>query len=181
MDLISFALSLFLGLIPHLISSILSFIFFLFGVSMWLFSEESDFFALIFILIYIGAVAVLFIFVTMLLHFFEHLEDNPQRAYRKDKEISELALASQNDMFLPLLTSELFLLLTDLLDDDYDIFYDCVEFIEDFAFDEIVYFSSHIYLLSSVLITVFFPAFLITSIILLITTVGIFFILFQIA
>lgn len=179
MESLSFTLAMILGLIPHLISSILSFIFFLFGISLWLFAEDAEFFALIFILIYIGAIAVLFIFVTMLLHFFEHLEATPPREYTTTGSYTEPAAFGQADAFSFSVVSEFSILTTDFLDDEFDIFDGCLSPLEAVDTFDVVYHTSHIYLLSSVLFTIFFPPFIVASFILLITTVGIFFILFQ--
>jgi len=179
METLSFTLAFCLGLIPHLISSILSFIFFLLAISFWLFAIDSDFFALIFILIYIGAIAVLFIFVTMLLHFFEHLEGNVDDDLDATGDYHPTTGNLQENGLGNLTLSELSILFTDLFEDDFDIFNDCLSSIEAIGAFDTVYYVSHIYLLSSALFTVFFPALLITVIILLITTIGIFFILYQ--
>jgi hypothetical protein len=115
----------------------------------------------------------------MLLHFFEHLEATPSREFTTTGSYTESAAFGQADAFTFSVVSEFSILTTDFLDDEFDIFDGCLSPLETVDTFDVVYHTSHIYLLSSVLFTVFFPPFIVASFILLITTVGIFFILFQ--
>jgi len=123
---------------------------------------------------------VLFIFVTMLLHFFENLSLAEDDDFDSNYDFMNYRATGSFEASLAPVTFEVFILFADLMDDDFDIFYDCLSSFEDSGALSSLYITSHIYLLSSVLFTVYFPAFIITSLILLITTVGIFFILFQV-
>jgi hypothetical protein len=116
----------------------------------------------------------------MLLHFFEHLEPSVNEDQGVLGGNVETTAGLQTNGLGNLSLSEVSVLFADLFTDDFDIFNECLTTIEPLGLFDAIYYVSHIYLLSSVLFTVFFPALLLTIIILLITTVGIFFILYQI-
>jgi len=178
MDFLCFSFALLLALIPNLIASILSFIFFLFGVSLWLLINANDFIGLIFILVYIGAIAVLFIFVTMLIHFFETITFDETNSTLKPLTMNFSHFSSYEKSILIILAESTFVM-SEFLDGDFDIYDECIfpGTISNTMAD--TYLISHIYVLASLLFTFYFPSFIVIAIILLFTTYGIYFILFQ--
>lgn len=178
MDFFCFIFAMLLSLIPNLIASILSFIFFLFGVGIWLFFNISDVLGFVFILVYIGAIAVLFIFVTMLIHFFENVSFQNSYSTKTTQNLTYTENNMQAGSIL-LASIDTSFILSDILSEDYDVFYNCLLIEESLSSTYEIYSSSDIFILSSILFTFYFPSFLVISMILLITTVGIFFILFQ--
>jgi NADH:ubiquinone oxidoreductase subunit 6 (subunit J) len=174
MDFFCFSLAVLLSLVPHLISGILAFIFYLLGVGFWLLHLNLDFLALIFSLIYVGAIAVLFIFITLLIHFIDtlYLSEMPTQG-QISYTVFQQSQGVTSAVFL-----ETFILFFDFFDNDFDLFYDCLDTEVKSSFMDLLYTNSEIYGLAAILFTVYWLPFLITVLILLVLTLGIFFILF---
>jgi len=158
-------------LIPNLMASLISFIVFLFGVGLGLIDSTSDFLGLIFMLIYVGAVAVLFIFVTMLIHFFEvinEFEENVKN-FKDQHEMTEPGLVS---------TFEAVFITVDLEEDSFDIFHDCLDDIDEHPILEYLFDTSELFTFGSLLFTFYFVPLVVTILVLVLLTVGIYFLLY---
>jgi len=176
MEIIFFLLAAGIGLIPHLITSILSFIFFLFGVGLGLVESDAEFLALIFMLIYVGAIAVLFLFVTMLIHFFETI--SPVIPTEGDQNDPFTPRSEGEGTALSYSFFEFCFIIEDFEEDSFDIFHDCLDEEYTISIFELLEDSHDFFVTASLLFTLYFVPLVICTFILLLITVGLFFTLF---
>jgi hypothetical protein len=127
-------------------------------------------------LVYVGAIAVLFIFVTMLIHFFENLK--PMNHDEDDYSYPGVSVPADDGLSYGYSALEFIYVLDEVDEDDFDIFGDCVIDIDYNRVMDLLYSTSEFFLTASLLFTVYFPALVVCTLILLLITIGIFFLVF---